>query len=69
MGESHHDAKAWMIVTLPVIALAALWATQAVADESFVRLTPLSKPKIVAAAQEFTGGSYPAENSARWPAV
>ena len=50
------------IVTLAVVALAAFWATRTLADKSFVRLAPLGKPKIVAAAQEFAGGGFPAEH-------
>jgi hypothetical protein len=46
------------IVALPVVALAAFWTSPATANEaSFVRLTPLGKPKIVAAAEVFPGFS------------
>jgi hypothetical protein len=50
-----------IIVALPVV-LAAVGAAQAAADEPFVRLMPLGKPKIVAAAQPWGHGAMPAEN-------
>ena len=50
-----------VIITLPVV-LVAIGATQAMADEPFVRLMPLGKPTIVAAAQAWGHGAMPAEN-------
>ena len=41
-----------------VVALAACGAAQALADGSFVRLTPLPTPKITAAAEEAIGGGF-----------
>ena len=45
-------------IALPfVVVLATFWAASVMANESFVRLTPLDNPKIVAAAQAFPGCS------------
>jgi len=50
------------IVVSLIVALAACWVGRAGAEGPFVRLTPLPAPKIVAAAEEFPGGSFPATN-------
>jgi hypothetical protein len=51
-------AQKLAIITLPIVALAAFCVAPSMANESsFVRLTPLGRPKIVAMAEVFPGFS------------